>query len=99
MSFSQHFSMYKLLLLLLGICLAILNTEGALAAAAASPATTIEASADAAAGISPPRYKYYRHKAKSRKAKRRARRERKSGGLLKKRPKGVITVEPPTRNN
>ncbi|MCC3156228.1 hypothetical protein LJ737_03215 [Hymenobacter sp. 15J16-1T3B] len=86
--------MYRIFALWLGIFLALLDPSGAAAGTPAAPETTLETQ-----GVPRPRYKYYRHKAKSRKAKRKARKQKKTNrGLFRKKPKGVITVDPPVRN-
>ncbi|GAB3842571.1 hypothetical protein [Hymenobacter jeollabukensis] len=87
--------MYRLFVLWLGIFLAVLDPAEVAASTSAAPETALETQ-----GIPRPRYRYYRHKAKARKAKRKARKQKKTNrGLFRRKPKGVITVDPPVRNN
>lgn len=87
--------MYRLIVLWLVIGLTLLGAPAEAALAAAAPETALDG-----AGIPRPRYKYYRHKAKARKAKRKARKQKKGKrGLFRRKPKGVITIDAPVRNN
>ncbi|RAK62678.1 hypothetical protein [Hymenobacter edaphi] len=86
--------MYRIFVLWLGIFLAVLDPAEAAASTSAAPETALETQA-----IPRPRYKYYRHKAKTRKAKRKARKQKKNRGLFRRKPKGVITIDAPIRNN
>lgn len=85
--------MYRLFLLWLGICLAVLDVPAEAASSPAAATTTVEAD-----GIPRPRYKRYRRGSKKRKARRKARREKGNRGIFRKKAKGVITVDPPVRN-
>lgn len=82
-----------LLWLLIGLILLGAPAEAALMASAA-PETALDGQS-----IPRPRYKYYRHKAKARKAKRKARKQKAKRGLFRRKPKGVITIDAPVRNN
>lgn len=96
--------MYKILFLLFCAFLSVLDPETSLASA--PEISAVEAEAALSSAIPRPSYKKYRGNSRSKrrrmgpfrrwKARRKAQRKRKAKVTA---PKGVITVDPPTRNN
>jgi hypothetical protein len=88
--------MIRILLLWLGLSMCVMGAEAAPDELTTGPAATSESSESSVEGqkIPRPRYKRYGRRRRLRAARRKARKERRKAP----RRKGVITVDPPVRN-